>query len=123
MTLQQICDVSILLGEDLNTNRIFGTHKKRMDGNRDRDLASEMKDILSDWYNEELYNMKRQDALTKLINIFVSSEVHCPPLAKKISHIMKQQLYLDTNSAYFTMTPHIYSKQSRDFFMLFANAG
>ena len=49
-----------LLGAGSEPNRIYGDHARRMEADRDKSHADEMRDILADWWNQELFKMTGQ---------------------------------------------------------------
>ena len=46
----------------------------RMERSRDKPQDAEMRDILSDWWNEELYGLTQEEGLRKLTAAFKASE-------------------------------------------------
>ena len=59
--------------------KIRGSHKKR-----DGCCEAEMRRMLSEWWNLELYNLSTESALEKLVRIFNDETVNMRPLANKI---------------------------------------
>ena len=51
---------------------IFGKHKTRTEQRRNSSNQPEMRNILSDWYNEELYDLDQVTAVSKLANALTS---------------------------------------------------
>ena len=57
------------------SGNMFGNHRRRTkEGRKDAD-DSEMREILSDWYSEELYEFERGVAVQKLGNVFRDSSI------------------------------------------------
>ena len=59
--------------------KVGGKHRQRNGSGE-----SEMRAVISDWYQFELYNMKRENALQKLLAVLEDSSVELKPLAKEI---------------------------------------
>ena len=55
--------------------KVGGRHRQR-----NRSGESEMRAVISDWYQFELCNMKREDALQKLLAVLEDSSVELKPL-------------------------------------------
>ena len=53
---------------------------------RDACDEAEWREILGDWYNEELYDLDRKAAVKKLARIFRHPSVNLKPLAMKVEH-------------------------------------
>ena len=70
-------------------NVLFGNHKKRMERDKNRDQSAELRDVLSDWWNEQLFEdeMTQQIALAKLVSIFQGDDIHLKPLAKALKDL------------------------------------
>ena len=64
----QITSVAQHLGEseDDKPNILYGNHRRRMEGNKNRDYSTEMKDILSDLYNQKLFEKTKEESLSKV---------------------------------------------------------
>ena len=58
---------------------VGGKHRQRKGSGE-----SEMRAVISDWYNFELYNMTRENALQKLLAVLEDPSVELKPLAKEI---------------------------------------
>ena len=71
-------DIAYKLGQ-----RVGGSHLRRTDQGRLSNQA-EMKNVLSDWYIEGMFEMSSSEALDRLIVILDSEEVRLRPLAKKL---------------------------------------
>ena len=77
-----------LLGAVSEPNRIYGDHARRMEADRDKGHADEMRDILADWWNQELFKMTGQKALEKLVRIFEGPEIQWNSLAQDLRQLM-----------------------------------
>jgi hypothetical protein len=64
--------------------KIYGDHARR--GNAWDD--NEVRDILADWFDEEMFQMERDTALHKLIDIFEDPSVTLRPLARALRHCL-----------------------------------
>ena len=51
-------------------NHVYGKHLQRL-GLGIHSAEAEFRDILSDWYNEEICSLEKQTALQKLVTIFI----------------------------------------------------
>ena len=78
---QHVTDFSQQLMFKSSPNVVYGNHKRRMDVRR-QEGEVEVRQVLSDWWNEELYSMTRVQALHRLTTVFTKIEVY--PLAKAI---------------------------------------
>ena len=68
--------------------KIGGNHVRRtQDGGEASDWA-EMRRILCDWYNEELFDIDREAAVQKLVNIFMDPDINLRPLATQLKGIL-----------------------------------
>ena len=65
-------------------NILFGKHRMRMARNSNRDWLTEMKEVLSEWWEEELYCLSSVAARQKLVSIFGHPDVGCKPLARAL---------------------------------------
>lgn len=63
-------------------NVLYGNHKRRMDAHTRPEGDVEVRQVLSDWWNEELHSMTKAQALHRLANVFYKIEVY--PLAKAL---------------------------------------
>ena len=59
--------------------KVDGRHRQRNGSGE-----SEMRAVLSDWYQFELYDLTRENALQKLLAVLEHSSVELKPLAKEI---------------------------------------
>ena len=73
MTDDHLKEFTRQLGETPDgCNSLLGKHNRRMERNRYRDMRAEMNEVLSDWYNNELHELTKKDAIHKLVAIFKS---------------------------------------------------
>ena len=56
-------------------NRVFGHYKRRMERNMKISNQVLLREMLGDWWNEELYDMSTEAGRNKLINIFKSDTI------------------------------------------------
>ena len=89
--MMEYCDAEIFPSEKLpyfalhlcEKKLVFGEHSRRkLCG--DKQGAVELKAILCDWYNEELFDMTTDAALERLVNVLEHPDVNVKPLAAKI---------------------------------------
>ena len=73
---QHLCENSV----------VYGNHERRK-----KDGAVELKAILCDWYNEELYKMTTGAALERLVVVLEHSDVNVKPLAAKIKNMKEKE--------------------------------
>ena len=66
---------------------ILGNHLRRVESGRVSDEA-EFRQILSDWFNQELYNLDQKTALLRLISILKDCSVGLPAEGKKLKQIL-----------------------------------
>ena len=64
---------------------VGGNHQKRGRGSSE----SELRAVISDWYQVEMYNMTSKTALDKLVEIFEDPSVNLKPLAKDINDLQR----------------------------------
>ena len=84
----QLASIAEKLGRDLDgPNVIIGNHNRIMA--RDRYATSDMllKCILSDWWNEELYDLSPEAALSKMVQVCQDPDVALRPLAKQLQSL------------------------------------
>ena len=68
-------EISLQLGKmESRPKCLYGPHRMRMERSRDKPQDAEMRDILSDWWNEELYGLTQEEGLRKLTAAFKASE-------------------------------------------------
>ena len=65
--------------------KVGGKHQKR--GERSDDV--EMREVLSDWYEQGLCDMKRNDALRRVVDILELPTVNLRPIAKELRDLIK----------------------------------
>ena len=73
---QHLCENSV----------VYGNHERRK-----KDGGVELKAILCDWYNEELYKMTTGAALERLVVVLEHSDVNVKPLAAKIKNMKEKE--------------------------------
>ena len=66
---------------------ILGNHLRRVESGRVSDEA-EFRQILSDWFNQELYDLDQKTALLRLISILKDCSVGLPAEGKKLKQIL-----------------------------------
>ena len=81
---QQMCDIARLLSP-----KVGGNHSRRVKDERKPCDAAEMREILSDYYDEEMYSLDTHAAVKKLINIFRDDSVKLLPLAHDVEQCLK----------------------------------
>ena len=68
---------------------VGGSHQRRTGPTERRDSDwHEMREVLSDWYQLELFERDRESALQKLITIFKSHEVELPNIAGQLEKLL-----------------------------------
>ena len=67
---------------------IFGNHLRRMESGKACDDA-EFRRILSDWFNQELYNLDQKTALSRLISILKDPSVSLPAEGRRLKQILE----------------------------------
>ena len=89
----QITSVAEHLGasEEDEPNVLYGNHRQRMEGDKNRRYSTEMKDILSDLYNQKVFDQTKEESLFMLIDVFYHPDVNMKPLAKKLETRMPSQ--------------------------------
>merc|ERR1712226_698748 len=74
--VQTIEDIATALGR-----KVLGPHLGRMElAGRRVNLEAEVRSVLSDWWNNEMYDMDQSEALEKLVVIFESASIDMKPL-------------------------------------------
>ena len=88
ITSQHMKDISRAFG-----SKVGGNHARRTNDQKVNCDDHELREILSDWWNEELFNLSPENALKRICEILKSSEVHLPAIASKLmsSRIMNPQ--------------------------------
>ena len=79
---QKIKDFAQRLGSDPESNILFGNHTTRVGRDRERGKGEEVREVLSDWWNQELHAMTKEDAIGRLVEVFTKIGAH--PLAKHL---------------------------------------
>ena len=77
---QKLKDISYRLH-----GRVGGNHQKRGRGSSE----SELRAVISDWYQVEMFDMTRETALNKLVKILEDPSVNLKPLAKDINDLQR----------------------------------
>ena len=77
---QKLKDISYRLH-----GRVGGNHQKRGRVSSE----SELRAVISDWYQLEMFDMTRETALNKLVEIFEDPSVNLKPLAKDINDLQR----------------------------------
>ena len=77
------------LGELSNTdpeapNVLYGNHMRRMSQNKDRPFDIELLEVLSDWYNANLFAMTQSQALDILVRALSQPEVRACEFAVRL---------------------------------------
>ena len=76
---QKMRDISVKLHPEVG-----GNHRRR--GGRSDDV--EMRELLSDWYQLEMFEMTRESALGKLVDTLEDSTVNLRPQAKELKELI-----------------------------------
>ena len=69
---------------------LHGNHTRRMSRERDRGQDTELRQVMSDWYETSLCNMSQEAAIKALVEALAHPDVSCKVLASKLSTIYKQ---------------------------------
>ena len=77
------------LGELSNTdpeapNVLYGNHMRRMSQNKDRPFDIELREVLSDWWGESLFEMTKSQALDILVRALSQPEVSAREFAVRL---------------------------------------
>ena len=88
ITSQHMKDISRAFG-----STVGGNHARRTNDQKVNCDDHELREILSDWWGDELFNLSPENALKRICEILKSSEVHLPAIASKLmsSRIMNPQ--------------------------------
>ena len=82
--VQEIKDIATLLGAT-NGGKVLGQHLTRMElAGTNVNIEAEVRDVLGDWYHEEMFDMNQSVALAKLIDILDNPSVNLKPCAKQL---------------------------------------
>ena len=87
---QHSSDIARLLAERIPQSKIFGAHKNRM-----KDSGwnhTELRHILGNWYSEEMFELNREEALSRLADIFEDPTLGIRCLASEIRKFVKKNM-------------------------------
>ena len=79
ITSQHMKDISRAFG-----STVGGNHARRTNDQKVNCDDHELREILSDWWGDELFNLSPENALKRICEILKSSEVHLPAIASKL---------------------------------------
>ena len=82
---QKMADIALTLSQT-----VYGNHIKRKEQERYRETDVEMRSILSDWWNEELFDMTRAAAHNKLTKVFSNNDINLKPLAMELNKMLEK---------------------------------
>ena len=71
-------------------NILYGNHRRRMSRDRDRGQDTELLQVMSDWWENSLFEMTQEAAITALVKALSHPDVYCKPLASTLSTIQNQ---------------------------------
>ena len=80
ITSQHMKDLSQFLD-----STVGGNHSRRVNDQKKSCDDFEMREILSDWWDQKLYKLDQSEALNKISDILNSPEVNLPSVASKLS--------------------------------------
>ena len=80
ITSQHMKDLSQFLD-----STVGGNHSRRVNDQKKSCDDFEMREILSDWWDQKLYKLDQRQALNKISDILNSPEVNLPSVASKLS--------------------------------------
>ena len=83
ITAQNMKDFAFKLDQ-----KIWANHVRRTRDDGEASDWAEMRRILCDWYNEELFHMDREAAVQKLVKIFMDPDINLHPLATQLKGIL-----------------------------------
>ena len=69
---------------------LHGNHTRRMSRERDRGHDTELRQVMSDWYETSLFEMSQEAAIKALVEAVSHPDFSCKVLASKLSTIYKQ---------------------------------
>ena len=99
MSADDMKDIARQLGElPEGPNRVQGNHMTRMEGHQSKAKPHLMKEILCDWWNEELHHMSREQGRTKLIRTMRSDTVTDTVTASELEMLNSSELQLENSS-------------------------
>ena len=78
-------------------NVLLGDHKRRMERFKDRSKDTELLQVMSDWWQNSLYEMTRERAMDVLVQALSHPNVKCKHLANMISPVTSQVWHHDEN--------------------------
>ena len=86
MSDDQMKDFVLELGElskkgSEDPNILFGNHRRRMSRDKDRQLDTEILEVMNDWWGSSLYQMTPGEALETLTKALSHPDVGCKALA------------------------------------------
>ena len=89
MSADQLKSFVQVLGELSNANPeapnvLYGNHIRRMSQNKDRPYDIELREVLSDWWGESLFEMTKSQALDILVRALSQPEVSAHELAVRL---------------------------------------
>ena len=95
MSDNQFKDFVFQLGEPSDSssnapNILFGKHTMRMRRDRERELDTELIQVISDWWETSLHAMNRRAALDMLVKALSHPNVYCNPLASNLLPLSKK---------------------------------
>ena len=95
MSDNQLRDFVFQLGEPSDSssnapNILFGKHTMRMRRDRERELDTELIQVISDWWETSLHAMNRRAALDMLVKALSHPNVYCNPLASNLLALSKK---------------------------------
>ena len=90
MSADQLKSFVQVLGELSNANPeapnvLYGNHIRRMSQNKDRPYDIELREVLSEWWGESLFEMTLENALNILVRVLRKPEVGCQFLATQLA--------------------------------------
>ena len=96
---QQMKDFVLQLGElskidPEEPSILFGNHSRRMSRERERELDTELHDVLNDWWQTSLFQMTQSTAMEVLVRALSHPDVKCNPLASRLAKDSKLSLDL-----------------------------
>ena len=95
MSDNQFKDFVFQLGEPSDgssnaPNILFGKHTIRMRRDKERELDTELLQVISDWWETSLHAMNRRAALDMLVKALSHPNVYCNPLASNLLALSKK---------------------------------
>ena len=95
MSDNQLRDFVFQLGEPSDSasnapNILFGNHTRRMRRDKERELDTELIQVISDWWETSLHAMNRLAALDMLVKALSHPNVYCNPLASNLLSLSKK---------------------------------